>query len=257
MFSRFTLTSIRKYYGDKLALELDELTLEPGHLYILTGPNGSGKSTLLNILALLSKPEQGEVVFDGERVTWKNSELNLLRKKVTLLHQSPYLFSGTVSANVAFGLKARGISGEELHRAVADSLELVGLKGFEERNVRQLSGGEARRVALARALALRPEMLLLDEPLANVDQESAQVVEQLIASLPDLGTTVVISTHDPHQNERLEGDVIQLLGGRLASENGRNTAYGSSDRNTGILKTENVARETGLTPICCAVHLRS
>ncbi|HEY3309971.1 MAG TPA: ATP-binding cassette domain-containing protein [Desulfuromonadaceae bacterium] len=237
MAAQFNLTSIQKRYGNKIALELEELTLWPGHLYILTGPNGSGKSTLLNILALLTKPEQGEMAFTGERVTWKNRELNLMRKKVTLLHQSPYLFAGTVSANVAFGLKARGLSGEELQRTVAESLELVGLKGFEERNVRQLSGGEARRVALARAVALKPEMLLLDEPLANMDQESAQVVEQLIASLPDRGTTVVMSTHDPRLNERLEGDVIQLMGGRLASENGRYPAYSSGDQNPGTLKT--------------------
>ena len=215
MMTQFTLKSIQKRYGSKIALQLQEFTLLPGRIYILTGPNGSGKSTLLNILAFLTRPEQGEVVFAGKRITWNRKELSLLRKKVTLLHQSPYLFSGTVFGNVAFGLKTRGISGDELRQAVAESLELVGLKGFEERNVRQLSGGEARRVALARALALKPEILLLDEPLAHVDRESAEVIEQLIASLPTQGTTVVMSTHDPHQNERLGGEMIQLLSGRL------------------------------------------
>lgn len=215
MPAQFTLKSIQKRYGDKIALELDELTLLPGRLYILAGPNGSGKSTLLNILALLTRPERGDMFFAGKRVTWKSGELGLLRKKVTLLHQSPYLFSGNVFCNVAFGLKARGIKADELERAVAAALEQVGLKGFEERNVRQLSGGESRRVALARALALKPEILLLDEPLANVDQESAEVVERLIASLPAEGTTVVMSSHDPYHEERLECDVIRLMSGRL------------------------------------------
>lgn len=215
MNAQLLLTSVQKRYGGKIALELKKLALWPGRLYILTGPNGSGKSTLLNILALLSKPEQGEVIYAGERVTWSSRELSLLRKKVTLMHQSPYLFAGTVFDNVAFGLKARGISGEELRRSVADSLLLVGLIGFEGRKVTQLSGGEARRVALARALAPKPEILLLDEPLAHVDRESAKVIEQLIASLPSMGITIVMSTHDPHQNARLGGEVIQLFGGRL------------------------------------------
>lgn len=215
MIAQFVLTSIQKHYGDKVALKLEELTLSPGRLYTLTGPNGSGKSTLLSILAFLTKPERGDVVFAGKRVAWSRRELGTLRKKVTLLHQSPYLFTGTVFDNLAFGLKTRGISGTELQRAVADPLKLVGLDGFAERNVRQLSGGEARRVALARALALRPEILLLDEPLAHVDRESAEVIEKLIASLPAQGTTVVMSTHDPLQSSRLEGEVIRLHNGRL------------------------------------------
>jgi tungstate transport system ATP-binding protein len=221
MTTEFTLKSIQKRYGDTIALELQELTLLPGRIYILTGPNGSGKSTLLNILALLTKPEQGEVLIGGKRVNWLSRELIPLRKKVTLLHQSPYLFAGTVFGNVAFGLKARGIAGEELHRVVADSLAQVGLAGFGERNVRQLSGGETRRVALARALALKPEILLLDEPLANMDTESAHVVETLIAALPGRGTTVVMSSHDPLHEERLEGDTIRLQCGRLEPGTGR------------------------------------
>lgn len=215
MNAQLLLTSVQKCHGNKICLELKTLALWPGHLYILTGPNGSGKSTLLNILAFLSKPDRGEFLYAGERVIWKNRELRLLRKRVTLMHQSPYLFAGTVFDNVAFGLRMRGISGEELRRSVADSLTLVGLNGFGERNVSQLSGGEARRIALARALAAKPELLLLDEPLAHVDTESAEIIEQLIASLPARGTTVVMSTHDPHQNDRLGGEMIQLLEGRL------------------------------------------
>ncbi|MHB8058282.1 MAG: energy-coupling factor ABC transporter ATP-binding protein [Desulfuromonadaceae bacterium] len=215
MNAQFVITSVQKRYGEKIALELKKLVIWPGRIYILTGPNGSGKSTLLNILALLSKPELGAVMYAGERVLWKSRELGLLRKKITLMHQSPYLFSGTVIDNVAFGLKARGMSGENLRRTVADSLAMVGLINFEERNVTQLSGGEARRVALARALAPKPEMLLLDEPLAHVDRESAEIIEKLIASLPARGTTVVMSTHDSQQRERLGCEEIQLCGGRL------------------------------------------
>ncbi|MFB3813368.1 MAG: energy-coupling factor ABC transporter ATP-binding protein [Terriglobales bacterium] len=204
-----------KSYRGKSVLNVDELTLLAGRLYILMGANGSGKSTLLNILAFLMRPDGGDIVFEGEPVTWKKPELNALRRRVTLLHQFPYLFGGTVFSNVAFGLKLRDVAGEKLQQAVADSLALVGLSGFEERHVRQLSGGEGRRVAIARALAIAPHILLLDEPLANVDEDSARVIESLIASLPGRGITVVMSTHDLHQGDRMEATTIRLCNGRL------------------------------------------
>jgi tungstate transport system ATP-binding protein len=215
MIPQFNLTSVRKRFGERVVLDVERLLLWSGRLYILTGPNGSGKSTLLSILAFLTKPDHGDLLFSGELVTWAADELSLLRKRVTLLHQFPYLFDGTVFGNVAYGLKVRGIRSEALRRSVDDSLELVGLNGFDERNVGQLSGGETRRVALARALVLNPDILLLDEPLANVDKESADLLERLIAFLPSNGTTVVMSTHDPHQGERLKGEVIRLLDGRV------------------------------------------
>jgi len=211
----FNLISVRKSYGSRTALDLEHLVLLPGRLYTLTGPNGSGKSTMLSILAFLLKPDSGLVAYRGETVNWGSNGLDRLRKGVTLLHQSPYLFAGTVFGNVAYGPKVRGMKGEELRGTVSGALDLVGLKGFEERKIGQLSGGESRRVALARSLVLKPETLLLDEPLANVDRESAQLIEQLIAALPATGTLVVISSHDPHQGERLKGQVIKLLDGRI------------------------------------------
>jgi tungstate transport system ATP-binding protein len=215
MTPKFQLTSIQKRYGSRIALELDELTIWSGRIHVLTGANGSGKSTLLNILAFLAEPERGVVAFTGDRVMWKRRELNELRKRVTLLHQVPYLFAGSVFGNLAFGLKLRGIRGEALRERVADSLALVDLAGFEERDVKHLSGGEARRVALARALALQPEILLFDEPLANLDKHSAPVVDGIIASLAEHGVTIVMATHDPRHAERFDGEVIHLTDGRL------------------------------------------
>jgi tungstate transport system ATP-binding protein len=190
-----------------------------GGLHILTGSNGSGKSTLLSVLAFLRQPTGGEVAFEGRKVDWTKRELGSLRRRVTLLHQESYLFSGTVFANVAFGLKVRGITGDESRRAVQQYLATVALAGFEKRKVGQLSGGEARRVALARALACRPEVLLLDEPLAHVDKETSGIVERLIASLAAGGTTIVMSSHDERIGERLEGRVFHLVEGRVEREN--------------------------------------
>lgn len=212
----YRLDSIRMCYGSNIALDIEELSIAEGRLYTLTGANGAGKSTLLNILAFLAPPTSGEIFYDGKRVVWDPDSIVEYRRKVTLLHQSPYLFGGTVCDNVAFGLKARGVQGETQRRRVDKALDDVGLQGFRDRKARELSGGEAQRVAMARALVLEPEVLLLDEPLANIDRETTGLLETVIASLPARGTTIVLITHDPEQTDRLNGESILLEGGKVA-----------------------------------------
>jgi tungstate transport system ATP-binding protein len=211
----YRLHAIRKRYGSILALDIEELTIAEGRLYTLTGANGAGKSTLLNILAFLTSPTSGEIRYAGKRIDRDRGGMEECRRKVTLLHQSPYLFGGSVHDNVAFGLKIRGIQGEELRRRIDKALDTVGLQGFRERKARELSGGEAQRVAMARALVLQPEVLLLDEPLANIDRETTGLLETVMAKLPSQGTTVVMTTHDPHHPGRLNGESIFLEGGRV------------------------------------------
>ena len=213
----YRLNSLRKCYGSNVVLDIDGLTIVDSRLYTLIGANGAGKSTLLNIMAFLSPPTAGEIFYAGKRVDWNHGSVEEPRRKVTLLHQSPYLFEGTVHANVAFGLKARGIPGEERRRAVEKVLAIVGLQGFGDRKARELSGGETQRVAMARALVLKPEVLLLDEPLANIDRETTALLETVIASLPAQGTTVVMTTHNPDHPGRLNGEPIFLEGGRVVT----------------------------------------
>jgi len=212
----YRLNAIRKCYGSNVALDIEELTIGEGRLYTLTGANGAGKSTLLSVLAFLAPPTSGEIFYDGKRVDWDPGSIVEYRRKVTLLHQSPYLFSGSVHDNVVFGLKVRGIQGKEQRRIVDRALDGVGLQGFRDRKARELSGGEVQRVAMARALALEPEVLLLDEPLANIDRETTGLLETVIASLPARGTTIVLITHDPEQTDRLNGESILLEGGKVA-----------------------------------------
>ena len=216
MTELYRLRSVTKRYGSNVAVDIDSLTIAAGRLYTLTGANGAGKSTLLGILAFLTPPTTGEIYYAGERIDWKSDTVRNRRRKVTLLHQSPYLLGGTVFRNVAYGLKARGIAGEGTLRAVDRALETVGLEGFRDRDARKLSGGEAQRVAMARALAPDPEVLLLDEPLANIDRETAILLETVIASLPSRGTTVVMTTHDPDHPARRNGGSIVLEGGKIA-----------------------------------------
>lgn len=212
----YLLKNLHQSYGQREVLAIGELAIAGGCIHTLTGPNGSGKSSLLNILAFLSPPASGEVWFTGEPVAWNGDTLLNLRRDVTILHQSPYLFDATVRANIAFGLKVRGITGQEQQIRTSEALDLVDLAGFQKRRARELSGGEAQRVAMARALALRPKVLLLDEPLANVDRRCAELLENVILALPSMGTSVIISTHDPEHRHRFGSNRIHLVAGKPA-----------------------------------------
>ena len=212
---KYHLSSIEAWYGNELGVAVDDLGIASGQLHLMVGPNGSGKSTLLNLLAFLSKPDSGAIRFAGNLVKWTPQECAALRRRVTLVHQHPYMFSGTVASNVAFGLAARGTSRENTQRVVRESLEKVGLYGFESRIARKLSGGESRRVGIARALACNPEVLLLDEPLAHLDRASHMLVESLLTGLVADGMTVVMATHSERVVARLGANVIRLEDGKL------------------------------------------
>lgn len=205
------LKGLRVSQGTNFELSIDSLELLPRRIYALTGPNGAGKSTLLKTMALLQTPQAGEVSFPATQVASRPHK----RQQVTLVEQSPYMLTGTVSANLAFGLKLRGIRGQERQQRISSALEMVGLSGFEQRRADKLSGGEMQRVALARALVLQPDVLLLDEPTSNIDSKSLQSFEELLSSLPEQGVTVVFSTHDLSQPERLGGEMIRIEEGRL------------------------------------------
>jgi tungstate transport system ATP-binding protein len=242
----YRLNNLHQSYGSREVLAIKELTIAAGCIYTLTGPNGSGKSTLLNILAFLSPPTSGEIWFSGEPVAWSNGSLLRLRREVTLLHQAPYLFDTSVRANIVYGLKIRGITGQEQHSRIEEALELVDLGGFQKRKSRELSGGEAQRVAMARALALRPKVLLLDEPLANVDRSSAELLEKVILALPQRGTSVIISTHDPEQRRRFGSNRIHLIAGKptLPPQHPQVMKANSSDPVTGPIYSDFTAADS-------------
>lgn len=208
------LNNICLQRGD-FTLRVDQLSLHPGRLYTLQGENGAGKSSLLQLLALLQPPVSGDFYFNQQPVRWQGKSLRKLRQQVTLLEQNPLLFSGTVEQNLAFGLKLRRIQAEEQQRLIGQALETTGLQGFNQRQTDELSGGEAQRVALARALVLRPKLLLLDEPTANLDVGQVATLERFLVGLPQQGMTLLVSTHDAQQPERLGGELIHLSNGQL------------------------------------------
>ncbi len=184
------------------------LTLERGKLLALLGPSGSGKTTTLRLLAGFESPEAGQVLIDGEDVTRQSP----VARRCGMVFQHFALFPHLdVGRNVAFGLESRGVRGAERDRRVAEALTLVELAGFERRRVDQLSGGQQQRVALARALAPEPRILLLDEPLSNLDpalRERTRV--ELRALLHRIGITAVLVTHEQEEAFDL-GDLTAVL----------------------------------------------
>jgi len=210
-----SLRNLEQYYNTTPALQIQALDFEPGRIYSLVGPNGCGKSTLLQILALLLKPTCGEMMFEGGPVIWNRRGLQQARRRITIVHQSPYLFDRTVKYNLAYGLKLRGIRGDEQHRLIHETLDLVGLAGFARRRARELSGGEQQRVALARALLLQPRVLLLDEPTSSMDKASIQSFEALLPPLAEAGMTIIQATHSPDQPQRLGSEVLPMAFGRM------------------------------------------
>ena len=194
---------------------IDRLELQPGRFYALTGANGAGKSTLLHLLALLDRPSRGELRIDGQSLPGSNRRLYRLRREITLVHQAPFLLAGTVADNLAFGLKLRGLPRRERNRRALWALQTVGLGDFGERRANRLSGGEIQRIALARALALKPRVLLLDEPTTGLDEASAAAFEGLLANLRDQGLSLVIASHDRALVQRLGAEEIRLAEGRI------------------------------------------
>jgi ABC-type glutathione transport system ATPase component len=167
-----------------ITLRADRLELQANRLYVVHGPNGAGKSTLLRIIAGLLAPARGRIDRDGVRVT--------------LVHQHPYFFRGTLRYNVEFGLHARGTPRRERDHLVEQALKTLGLGVLADRPARALSGGEQQRAALARALVLRPEVLLLDEPTANLDTDGHSLLRALLARFrSEGGPTVVWATPLP------------------------------------------------------------
>lgn len=212
----YELTNIYKEYQCLRVLDISDLAVDAGKVYSLIGPNGAGKTTLLNILAFLSEPSGGTLCFDGRPVRFEQTHLQSLRKKVVLVNQHPILFSTSVFNNVSFGLKTRKIPQKKHRPIVEKALDRVGMGRFIHADARYLSGGETRRIAIARALVCDPEVLLLDEPTADLDVENRNAVEAIIANVAAQSRmTLIFCTHDHDQAARLTSDAICLQEGRL------------------------------------------
>ncbi len=210
----FRLQEVRKEYDDRLVLQVNELEIKRGEVLALVGPSGAGKSTLLRLLNFLEPPSQGVIAFMGTEFSASKPIPLDLRRRVTTVFQSPILLKRSVFANVNYGLRLRGHN--DAYRQTQSALERAGLAHLAKQPARTLSGGEGQRVALARAMVIQPDVLLLDEPTANLDPYNVGMIEEIISDLNhQQGTTLVLVTHNVFQAKRLAQRVALMLDGRI------------------------------------------
>lgn len=214
-------------YNGSPVLDGIDLAVRSDEVLGVIGPSGTGKSTLLRLLALHVRPQGGTVSMDG-RDAWSvsNHERLSLQRRIGMVFQAPNLFDTTVTENVRYGLRVRSdwkarlrdrLPGASTDGAlsVSEVLELVDMDGLESRQVSSLSGGEAQRVAFARAMAYDPDILLLDEPTSDLDPRNTAVIEEAVSTARDDGLAVVLTTHDMHQTRRLADRVAVMIDGRI------------------------------------------
>lgn len=212
-----TIRDLSRNAGTRKILSGISLDIPRGKIFTIIGPSGSGKTSLLRVIDLLDVPDEGAIVFDGIDTSVSKATHLAIRRRMAMVFQKPTMLNTTVERNVAFGLKFRGVDRQETAARVSDVLGIVGLPRLAGRRAVTLSGGEIQRVAIARALVTRPEVLLLDEPTANLDPINAELIENLIIRINrEFKTTIILSTHDMIQGQRLADRMGVIMDGRLA-----------------------------------------
>ncbi len=212
------IQNVSRRSGDKTILESISLEIQRGEIFTFIGPSGSGKTTILRLIDLLDMPTNGTIIFEDIDTAASNEAVRLsLRRRMAMVFQKPAVLNTTVAGNVAFGLKFRNVERSETDSRVHEALDIVGLLHLADRKAVTLSGGEMQRVAIARALVTRPEVLLLDEPTANLDPVNTDLIEKLILAIHrKFHTTIILSTHDMIQGQRLADRMGVIINGRIA-----------------------------------------
>lgn len=218
----YQLTGIEQWYRSRCVLQIEQIRIQKGEILAVVGPSGSGKSTLLRLLNFLEPPTKGQIAFDGQTET---ADLALTHKRrVTTVFQRPLLLERSTRANLHFGLSLRG---QKLGKEIEEYwLERLGLTAVADQTATRLSAGEAQRVALARALLVQPDVLLLDEPTANLDPLNVNLIESIIQEThAQSGMTIVMVTHNIFQARRLAQRTALLFAGELVEIGATETMF--------------------------------
>ena len=205
---------IEKAFADTNILRNVDISLYPGKCILLSGNNGSGKTTLLKIIAGLVAPSRAEIELSGKSHSWK-SAIRSIRREIIYLHQQPYLLSGTVESNVSYGLRFTSLNRKQLRESVKEALEWAGLADVAKHQAKTLSGGVQQRVAFTRAWILKPKVLLLDEPMTNMDIESREQACDLLKRMKSEGMSIVLASHDMNIFDGLIDSQFSLSDGKL------------------------------------------
>ncbi|MGO1851114.1 ABC transporter ATP-binding protein [Microbacterium sp.] len=242
--------SVSQMFGDFTAVDDIDLSIPAGKLTTLLGPSGCGKTTSLRMLAGYTRPTKGQILIDGVDATNAPPE----KRGLGMVFQSYALFPHmTVTDNVGYGLRLRGVSKQERTERAAESLELVGLGHLAARKPRALSGGQQQRVALARAIAIRPKLLLLDEPLSNLDARlRVQMRSEIRRIQHETGLTVVLVTHDQDEALEMSDEMVLMRDGRIMQQGAPAEVFGAPSNRfvANFLGYENFVRTlTGLVTV--------
>ncbi|NPV60796.1 MAG: ABC transporter ATP-binding protein [Actinobacteria bacterium] len=249
MSALVTVEGLQHLYEGRKVLDVERLEVVEGEILAVVGPNGSGKSTLLRILNLLERPTRGEVRFwNGLSLSgMARAERRELGRQMAMIFQEPLLFKRSVRANVEYGLKARRVDREERRRLAGEMLARLNLSDFAERDAMTLSGGEAQKVTLGRAMVLRPRLLLLDEPLASLDAPSRKDLRAYISGMVrEMGVTAVYVSHDYHEVLEIADRLAVLIDGTLLQTGRPGEVFGrpASDVVAEFLGAENLLEGT-------------
>jgi len=211
---------ISKFYGQNEALKNVSFKIRPKEFVVIVGPSGAGKSTLIRLLTCEEKPSFGRITINGRDIhLLKKKHIPYYRRQIGVVYQDfKLLHQKTVFENVAFALEVSNKPPAEIEKQVNQVLKLVGLEKKKDSFPHELSGGEVQRVAIARALVFEPRLLLADEPTGNLDPKTAWGIIQLLIKINDLGTTVILATHNKDIVDRLHKRVITLVDGKLTRD---------------------------------------
>jgi tungstate transport system ATP-binding protein len=240
MSSLYQLKNIEFNYGEesRSGFHLSDINLEikKSKVVAIVGPNGSGKTSLLNILAFLNLPIQGTLIYNEEKLEQKTCEQ--FRKTVGYVQQSPYLLRGTAFKNIELGLKLKHIDKEARVKKVNEVMQIMGITDLAHRSARQLSGGEAQKVAIGQVLALDPEVLILDEPFTHLDKNAIHELEQLVLTLnKELNKTIIFTTHNQIQAQCLADELYSVVNGKIFTTHLINLFAGDLDNKNNVFNT--------------------
>lgn len=213
------------------ALKNVNIQIKKGEKIAIMGPNGAGKSTLFSHFNGLSEPTSGHVEIDGEKIVFTREELLKVRQKVGIVFQDPndQLFAPTVKEDVAFGPMNLGLDYDEVNARIKEALEMVGMSGFEDKTPHHLSGGQQKRVAIAGIIAMRPEIMILDEPTAGLDPEGVDKVLNILNKLNEEGMSIIISSHDIEMVNHFADKIFVLYGGEIIAKGDKHQIFSDKE----------------------------
>lgn len=212
--------NVTKKFGKQPIINTLNLLIKKGEFVSVIGPSGAGKSTLVNLLIGKDRPSDGRILVNNVSIGDLNpGQIQDYRRKVGIVFQDYKLLpKKTVYENVAFGMEACQFSESKIKRTVPEVLKMVGLEKYKHQFPQELSGGETQRCAIARALAVNPQILIADEPTGNLDPENASQIIDLFVKINEIGKTVILTTHNWHLVDKLQKRVITLKGGKIVSD---------------------------------------